>query len=113
MRSADNSLVIVGQLTGSCETRTSPAGVAISRFVLQHHSGQMEAGIPREARCRIPVIACGEPLARAAAHLTSGLSCRVRGFISRANDRQGEFRLVLHATSIEVLESESSELPEG
>jgi len=107
--SADNCLVIMGQAVGSGELRTSPAGVLIGRFLLDHHSGQVEAGFPREARCRIPVIACGESLARTAGRLSPGALVRVHGFVSRANQREGEYRLVLHAAHIDVLHTESSE----
>ena len=34
---------------------------------------------------------------------------RVQGFVSRANPREGEYRLVLHAAHIDVLNTESSE----
>ena len=59
----------------------------ISRFLLEHHSGQVEAGISREARCRIPVVACGEALTGIAGSLVAGTRLRVRGFVSRANYR--------------------------
>ena len=108
---ADNCLIIAGQLAGSCEIRTSPAGVTISRFLLEHHSGQVEAGVAREAYCRIPVMACGEALARAVDRLPQGAPVRVQGFISRANFREGEYRLVLHAAHIDILDIESSESP--
>ena len=110
---ADNCLIIAGQLAGSCEIRTSPAGVTISRFLLEHHSGQVEAGVAREAYCRIPVMACGEALARAVDRLPQGAPVRVRGFISRANFREGEYRLVLHAAHIDLLNTESSESSNG
>ncbi|TVR62173.1 MAG: primosomal replication protein N [Candidatus Competibacteraceae bacterium] len=100
---ADNCLVIAGQLAGTCETRISPAGIPISRFLLEHHSGQTEAGTPREARCRIAVMACGEGLSRVVGQLPSGAAVRVRGFLSRANHRAGEYRLVLHAAHIEQI----------
>ncbi len=95
--------MIAGQLAGVCETRVSPAGIPISRFFLEHHSGQTEAGVAREARCRIAVMACGESLSRIASSLPSGAAVRVRGFLSRANHRGGEYRLVLHAAHIEIL----------
>lgn len=106
---ADNCLIIVGQLAGACETRITPAGVPISRFLLEHHSGQQEAGLPREARCRIPVMACGEALVRITRQLAPTTRVRVQGFISRANHREGEYRLVLHAAHIDILVTESSE----
>jgi len=109
MPSADNCLIIVGQLAGTGETRVTPAGVPICRFLLEHYSEQQEAGLPREARCRIPVVACGEALARIAGRLAPGARIRVRGFVSRANHREGEYRLVLHAAHIDILVAESSE----
>jgi primosomal replication protein N len=108
--SADNCLIIAGQVAGSCETRTSPAGVPISRFLLEHQSGQVEAGVPREVRCRIPVVACGEALARIAGRLPPAAWVRVRGFIGRANFREGEYRLVLHAAHIDILDTKPSEV---
>ena len=107
--SADNYLIIVGQLAGVCEIRVTPAGVPIGRFLLEHHSDQQEAGMSREARCRIPVMACGDALARIASRLTPGAHVRVQGFVSRANHREGEYRLVLHAARIDLLVTESSE----
>ena len=106
---ADNCLIIAGQVAGACETRQSPAGVPISRFLLEHHSGQVEAGVSREARFRIPVVACGETLTGLVGRLVAGNRLRVRGFVSRANYREGEYRLVLHAARIEMLDHESSE----
>lgn len=101
--SADNRLTITGQATESCQVRTSPAGIPIGRFLLDHQSRQEEAGFAREVRCRIPVMACGESLARIAARLAPGASVRVEGFVSRANPREGEYRFVLHAAHIEIL----------
>ncbi len=103
---ADNCLTIAGQVVGACETRTSPAGVAISRFLLEHHSGQVEAGIPREVRCRIPVVVCGESLVQTIRRLPPGARVRVRGFVGRANYREGEYRLVLHAAHIDIFDTE-------
>ena len=104
--SAVHCLIIAGRVVGPCETRTSPAGIPISRFLLEHQSGQVEAGVPREARCRLPVVACGEPLVRAARGLPPGAWVRVRGFVSRANHREGEYRLVLHAAHIDLFDTE-------
>lgn len=106
---ADNCLVIVGQLAGDCETRITPAGVPISRFLLEHHSEQREAGQPRQANCRISVMACGEPLTSLARRLAPGAWVRARGFVSHASYRDSAHRLVLHATALDLLFIESSE----
>ena len=103
----DNCLVIAGQVAGLCQTRYSPAGLPISRFMLEHHSRQVEADIPREVRCKIQVLACGEALARNAQGLVPGTLIRVHGFLSRADYRYGETRLVVHAERIETLDSAS------
>lgn len=109
--SLDNYLVIAGRMAGSSEIRYSPAGLPILRFVLQHQSQRLEANIPREVRCRISVMACGKALVEDAKQLSTGTLVRVRGFISRANYRQEDIRLVLHAERIEILNS--SELIRG
>jgi primosomal replication protein N len=101
---AANRLVISGSLNGASEVRRSPAGLPIARFLLDHQSMQREAGIAREARLHIVVLACGEDLAGKAALLDSGTPVQVVGFLSRANNRHGEARLVLHAESVELLD---------
>lgn len=109
---ADNCLIIVGQVAEASSVRTTPAGVSIGQFLLDHHSGQVEAGAPREVRCRIPVVACGEALAHTAGRLSPGDRVRVRGFISRAHYRESGGRWVLHAAHIDVLNTELSEDPD-
>lgn len=105
---ADNCLTIAGRVVEPGEIRTSPAGIAIGRFLLEHHSSQVEAGIPRQVSCRIPVVACGEPLADLARRLPSGTLVKIRGFVGRANYREGGYRLVLHAAHIDVFDTERS-----
>ena len=95
--------MLAGRVVRLIPTRRSPAGLPITRFVLDHHSRQVEANHPRDARCRITVMACGESLSRVAAALSVDTVVRVCGFISRANHRTGEARLVLHADRIELL----------
>lgn len=99
----DNRLVIAGRVAGHNPLRYSPAGLPIARFTLEHHSQQVEAAILRDARCRLPVIACGETLARTVQALPVGTLVRICGFLSRANYRQGELQLVVHADRIELL----------
>lgn len=99
----DNRLVISGIVGNSPETRYSPAGIPITRFTLRHESLQQEAGMQRQAICNIGVIASGKQLLETAKALQSGQQLRVSGFLSRANNRQGENRLILHAEIIELL----------
>ena len=99
----DNRLVLTGRVVKLSDTQRSPAGLPIARFVLDHRSLQQEAGFSREARCRLSVLAAGEQLAPAVAKLSVGVAVKVSGFISRANNRQGEYRLILHAEHIELV----------
>ncbi len=93
------------------EQRFSPAGIAVARFTLEHRSRQEEAGLPREAFCRIVVVCSGEPLARQAMTLAVGQGVRVEGFIARADHRQGRSMIVLHAHKLafEALDSTHSQ----
>jgi len=97
----DNQLVLSGRISRMGERYYSPAGVPITRLVLEHCSTQVEAGHPRTAQCRIAVVVCGNELHRELQQLQTDHTIRVSGFISRANNRQGEARLVLHAAQIE------------
>jgi len=95
--------VMAGLLGDKPETRYSPAGVPITRFTLRHESQQQEAGMQRQVICNIGVIASGEELLKATRGLLGGEQVRVSGFLSRANNRQGENRLILHAEQIELI----------
>lgn len=99
----DNRLVLCGRILRRDASRRSPAGIPIERFYIEHRSQQQEAGVPRLARCRIEVMACGETLCRSLAAALPGRMIRAAGFISRADYRQGRERLVLHAEQIELL----------
>ena len=99
----DNCVLLGGVITQVSETRYSPAGIPITRLVLDHRSAQHEAGLPREARCQLPVLLCGQTFQPLLQTLIPGHSVRVRGFLARANHRRGEARVVLHATAIEPL----------
>ena len=99
----DNRLVISGTLGKTPETRYSPAGIPITRFTLRHESIQQEAGMQRQVICNIGVIASGKEFLESTRSLQSEQQIRVSGFLSRANNRQGENRIILHAEQIESL----------
>ena len=99
----DNRLVISGILGNTPETRYSPAGIPITRFTLRHESIQQEAGLQRQSICNIGVIASGKEFLESTRSLQSEQQIRVSGFLSRANNRQGENRIILHAEQIESL----------
>lgn len=97
----ENRLQIAGIVANSPRTRYSPAGIPIARFTLKHQSQQSEAGMKRQVICNIGVVASGKALQQAVKQLQTGEGVRVSGFLARANNRQGESRLILHADSIE------------
>jgi primosomal replication protein N len=99
----ENRLVITGTVARRPETRVSPSGVPIARFAVHHRSVQTEAGHSRQATCYIGVVASGERLRGTVAQLDVERRVRVDGFLSRADARAGEQRLVLHAQQIELL----------
>ena len=97
----ENRLQIAGVVGNSPETRFTPAGIPIARFTLKHQSLQSEAGMQRQVICNIGVVASGEALQQSVQQLQTGERVRVSGFLARANNRQGENRLILHAEQIE------------
>jgi primosomal replication protein N len=97
----DNRLVIAGTVERRPQTITSPAGIPITRFRLQHGSVQTEAGKERRAACSIEVVASGTAIQQAVQGLEQGNPVRVTGFLTRA-ERNEECRLALHAQTIET-----------
>jgi len=102
-----NELVITGTLVEAPQKRTTPAGIPITRFILEHRSEQREAGQARRVECRMRVVAAGSPLADTGAALVRGAQVRVRGFLTRAGYRAPELKTELHALAIEPVELES------
>jgi primosomal replication protein N len=99
----ENRLMLDGIIAHVDPCRFSPAGIPIVRLMLEHRSAQREAGQPREARCRLPVVACGDELLATARQLAAGQTIRVQGFLARANHRRGNETLVLHAEHIDIV----------
>lgn len=56
----------------------------------------------REAYCKVVVIAAGDELMKTAVRLEIGQIVEVSGFVTRADSRQGQGRLILHAQRIEL-----------
>lgn len=100
-----NRLVIGGRIAKVEAIRYSPAGLPITRLVLDHGSTQHEAGHDREARCRLPCLLCGSELHRQLDQLNVGTVVQVEGFLSRSDNRHGSMRLVLHTEQITIVET--------
>jgi primosomal replication protein N len=101
----ENRLVIEGIVQESAKFRTSPAGIPIGRFTISHQSEQHEAGLSRPISLLIGVVASGRDLQPATIRLQSGDKVRVEGFLSRARYHDTSWRLVLHANTIDMLDS--------
>ncbi len=100
----ENRVVITGVVCKAPETRHSPAGIALTRFTVEHRARRSINGVMRESCFRIVVAASADPGKQAAA-LASGDRVRVSGFLSRSDYRRDERHVTLHAESIERLES--------
>ena len=94
--------MLSGVVHKASETKYSPAGIPLSRFTLEHRSRQFAAGLEREAFCRIVVICSGEELKRQTEQLAVGQQIKVIGFVARADNRQGQSLLVLHAQELQT-----------
>ncbi|SEO59386.1 primosomal replication protein N [Aquisalimonas asiatica] len=103
----DNRLALTGQLLDDPQTRMTPAGVPVSRFTLEHESGQPEAGQHREVRFRIAVHARGQALQDVIGRLRAGSPVRVLGYLGRSGHRPEQHRLVVFARRIQPLTNET------
>lgn len=97
-----NFLAITGRIVDIGRCRASPAGVPQQRLRIEHRSRQLEAGLPREARCRIDVRIAGEELTRMTAGLQIGQQVSIEGFLTQAGHRSSEAGIVVHATHIRM-----------
>ena len=100
----ENRLLIAGTVARQPETRTSPAGIPIVRFPLQHRSQRPEAGLQRRVELSLQVVAAGRELEAVTRTLQEGDAVKVAGFLSRSDHRSSEAKLVLHAERIERLQ---------
>nr|WP_207628862.1 primosomal replication protein N [Photorhabdus cinerea] len=98
-------MVLSGTVCKAPIRKVSPAGIPHCQFVLEHRSQQQEAGLSRQAWCRMPVIVSGQTLQVLTHSITVGSRLTVLGFISCHQGRNGLNKLVLHAEQIELIDS--------
>ncbi len=93
-----NSLMLNAQITAKNVLRTSPGGVAILDFELQHVSTQAEAGTSRQVEVVMAAKAAGV-LAQQLDRATLLTTYRFSGFIAKKsrNSRQ----IIFHITAFE------------
>lgn len=78
----------------------SPSGIEHCRFWLEHRSTVVEADLPRQVYCRMPVVVSGKRSHALTQNLVSGSSIKVSGFVAYQTSRNGVGKLVLHADNI-------------
>ncbi|MCW2257343.1 primosomal replication protein N [Providencia alcalifaciens] len=100
-----NRLVLTGTVCKALIRKVSPSGIPHCQFVLEHRSQQQEAGLTRQAWCRMPIIASGQTLQALTHSITVGSRITVTGFISTHQGRNGLSKLVLHAEQIDLIDS--------
>jgi primosomal replication protein N len=96
-----NQLVLEGTVFKSPTRTQSPSGIEHCHFMLDHHSQQFEADLPRQAFVRIQVVVSGNAAQHFTQDLFQGCHISVSGFLSRHESRNGVGKLVLHAQNIE------------
>ena len=102
---SSNHIALSGTAYSLPEIRFSPAGIPISRFLLEHRSEQEEVALKRTVFCRVLTIACGDELVAILKSVQVGTPLKVIGFLNRAVSRKHTYQLVIHAKSIDRLSS--------
>jgi len=92
--------MISGLLAKVYETRYSPAGIPITRFILDHQSAQLEAGLNRNIRCKALVIIAGTTLHQVLAKLDVGQQISVEGYLSQVSYQGQNPKLCVNAAVI-------------
>ncbi|MGL9733585.1 MAG: primosomal replication protein N [Symbiopectobacterium sp.] len=100
-----NRLELSGMICKAPVRKVSPSGILQCQFMLEHRSVQEEAGLRRQAWCRIPLIISGRESQAITHSITVGIHIRVQGFICSHQGRNGLNKLVLHAEQIELIDS--------
>ncbi len=96
-------MVLAGSLIKAPDCKINPAGIPLTRLLLEHHSRQEEAGLPREVRFKISVLASGQTLGDTCRRLQKGQLVRVEGYLQRVGFQGGQYRIVIQAEQVSVL----------
>ncbi|AKD38703.1 primosomal replication protein N [Pasteurella sp. P03HT] len=100
----DNRFSLIGQVASQPKRMQSPSGIAHCQFLLEHRSTQEEAGLSRQAWCKMPIQISGNQLIEKTQSITVGSQLLVVGFISSHKTANGLSQLVLHAEQIEFID---------
>ena len=100
----DNRFSLIGQVTEYPKRTKSPNGIEHCRIILEHRSEQREAGVTRQAWCKIPVQISGNQFIPKTQSITVCSKLLVVGFVSLHKAANGLNQLVLHAEQIEFID---------
>ena len=95
-----NRIELSGSIAKEPIRSQSPAGVPHCRFWLEHRSTMVEAELPRQVYCRMPVVISGKGSQALTQDLVQGSNIKVSGFVAYQTGRNGVGKLVLHADNI-------------
>ena len=95
-----NEVVVSGVVHKLYEVRHTPAGIPITRFVLEHQSEQSEADLKRNIWCRVFIIASGKKLRRVVKNLEVGNEITVEGYLDQTSFKGSNPQLCVNAKII-------------
>jgi len=95
-----NRLDITGQVQEVSPVRYTPAGVAVSEFLISSESDVIEAGQARKVMLTLPVVAMGD-LVQMTGKLQLGSTVQIQGFLAPMRKDSPKFRL--HAQLIKQI----------
>ncbi|HFE36995.1 MAG TPA: primosomal replication protein N [Gammaproteobacteria bacterium] len=98
----ENRVLISGLIHKIYDTRYSPAGIPMTRFILDHQSEQSEAGLKRNIRCKALIIIAGTKLHEVFGRLQTGQQITVAGYLSQVSYQGQNPKLCVNAESIKV-----------
>ncbi|TCJ98558.1 restart primosome assembly protein PriB [Volucribacter psittacicida] len=100
----ENRFSLIGQVASLPKRIKSPSGIEHCRFYLEHRSQQQEAGLMRQAWCKMPIQVSGNQFHQKTQSITVGCKLLIVGFVSTHKTNNGLSQLVLHAEQIEFID---------
>ncbi|NBI12926.1 primosomal replication protein N [[Haemophilus] felis] len=100
----DNRFSLSGIVASQPKRHQGPNGVKHCQFLLEHSSVQQEAGLSRQAWCKMPIQMSGNQLVEKTQSITVGCQLLVVGFVNLHKTKNGLNQLVLHAEQIEFID---------
>jgi primosomal replication protein N len=99
-----NQLCISGVVKKLAETRYSPAGIPHTYCWLEHRSRQIQAGLPRQANCTLPLLFSGNQWQPLLSDLSLGSQLEIIGYLAEESVSKGNRRLVVHCQQVSQLD---------